>query len=68
MVSSGHAKGHYNFKCKLCSVQQEWWGPHWGLRQGWAGGLWSCGFAGVWIFPEEEAALGNHSAQSSATV
>ena len=27
-----------------------------------------CGFAGLWRFPEEEAALGNHSAQSPASV
>ena len=27
-----------------------------------------CGFAGVWRFPEEETALGNHSAQSPASV
>ena len=27
-----------------------------------------CGFAGLWPFLEEEAALGNHSAQSPASV
>ena len=27
-----------------------------------------CGFAGLWRFPEEQAALGNHSAQSPASV
>ena len=27
----------------LCSVQQVWWGLHWGLRQGWTGGLWGWG-------------------------
>ena len=27
-----------------------------------------CGFAGLWRFPEEEAALGNHSPQSPASV
>ena len=27
-----------------------------------------CGFAGLWIFAEEEAALDNHSAQSPASV
>ena len=27
-----------------------------------------CGFAGLWRFPEEEAALDNHSAQSPASV
>ena len=31
-------------KCSLCYVQQEWWGLHWGLRQGWAGGLWGLRF------------------------
>ena len=30
--------------------------------------LGGCGFAGLWRFPEEEAALGNHSAQSPAIV
>ena len=42
----------------LCSVhQQVWWSLTWGLRQGRAGGLWGCCFAGFWIFSEEEAAL-----------
>ena len=32
-------------KCNLCSVQQVWWGRlRWGLRQGWAGGLWGIRF------------------------
>ena len=52
----------------LFSVQQVWWGLYWRLQQGWAGGLWGCGFVGVWRFPEEVAALGNHSAQSPASV
>ena len=29
---------------------------------------WGCGFAGLWKVPEEEAALGYHSAQSPASV
>jgi len=28
---------------------------------------WGCGFAGLWKSPEEEAALGYHSAQSPAS-
>ena len=27
-----------------------------------------CGFAALWGFPEEEAALGNHSAQSPSSL
>jgi len=56
-------------KCSLCGAQQVWWGLHWELQQGWAGGLWGLAvFAVVWKFSEEEAALGNHSAQSPASV
>ena len=29
---------------------------------------WGCGFAYLWRFPEEEAALSNHSAQSATNV
>ena len=48
--SSGHAMGHCKVKCSLCSVQQAWRGLFWGLRQGWAGGLWElrfCRFLGI---------------------
>ena len=126
-------------QCSLYSVQQEWWGLHWGLQQGWTGGSWGlrfcpfveisrgggssattalrglpvvcewpalgmprgtarsnaisavcsmcgcgctggcgwlgrwfvggCGFAShLWRFPEEEAALSNHSAQSPTSL
>ena len=130
MASPWHARGHCKVKCSLCSAHQVWCSLHWGLRQGWAGGLWGlrfcrcveisrrggsthqpqrtepcrcvsgqlwachgalqgqmqplqcapgvvglhwgCGragqvvvgvavFAGLWVFPDEEAALGNHS-------
>jgi len=55
-------------KCSRCCMQQEWWGLCWGLRPGWAGGLSGVQFCGLWRFPKEEAALGNHSAQSPASV
>ena len=43
--------------------------PALGAGQGCPGGLlWGCGFAGLWRFPEEEAALGNHSVQSPASM
>ena len=29
-----HAVVHCKAKCRLCCVQQMWWGLHWGLRQG----------------------------------
>ena len=57
--------GHCKVKCSRCSEQQVRWGVHWGLWQGWIGGL--CGgfsFAGLWRFAAEEAALGNQSAES----
>jgi len=61
--------GQCKVKYKLSSVRQVWCGLLRGLRQDWAGGLlWGCGFAGLWRFLEEEAALGNHSAQSPASV
>ena len=69
VVSPGHAMGQCRAKCSLCSVRQIGWGLHWGLQQGSAGGLWGCGFAGLWRFPEEEeAALGKHNAQSPASM
>ena len=43
--------------------------PALGAVLGWAGGSWCCGFAGLCVaFPDEEAALANHSAQSPASV
>ena len=52
VASPGHAvMGHCKVKCSRCIVQQEWWGLHWGLRQGCcAGGLWGLPFAGEWRF------------------
>ena len=60
--------GHCKVKWSLYNVSQVWWGLHRGLRK--AGQLvcGGCGFAGLWSCPEEEAALGNHSAQSPANV
>ena len=66
--SPGHAMGHLKVKCSFCNVQLVWWSLKWGLQQGWSGGLGVYAFAGLWRFPEEEAVLGNHSAQSSASV
>ena len=40
-ASSWHTTGHYKAKYSPCSVEQVWWGLHWGLWQGWAGGLWA---------------------------
>ena len=60
--------GHCKVKCGLCSVQQVWWSLHWGLWQGWAGGLWGLRFCWFVEIFEEEAALGNHSAQSQPSV
>jgi len=70
VASPGHDMGHCKVKCSLYSVQQVRWGLHWGLRQGCCVQVvrWGCGFADMWRFPEEEAALGNHSAQSPASV
>ena len=56
-------------KCSLCCVQQVRWGLHYGLQQGCASGSFGVRFCCfLWKFPKEEAALGNHSAQSPATV
>ena len=34
VASPGHATEHCKVKCSLSSVQQVWWGLHWGRRQG----------------------------------
>ena len=44
VASPGHAVGYCKVKCILCCVPQGWWGLHWGLRQGRAGGLWGLPF------------------------
>ena len=44
-ANPGHTAGHCKVKCSACSVQQVWWGLHWGLRKGrCAGGLWGLRF------------------------
>jgi len=71
VASPGHTIGHCKVKCSLCSVQQVWWSLHWGLRQVLAGQVvcGGCGFASsLWRFPEEEAELDTHSAQSPASM
>ena len=69
VASPGYALGHCKVKCTLCSGQQVWWSLHWGLRHCCAGVLrgffrfvtfWSCSVMG--------AVLGNHCAQSPASV
>ena len=61
--------GHCLLRCSLCSVQQVRWSLHWCCdRAGHDVVSGGCGFAGLWRFHEEEAALGNHSAQRPASV
>ena len=68
VASPGHAMGHCKIKCSLCSERQVRCSLLWGLRQGLAGGLWVLHFCCFIEFPEEVAALANHSAQSPASV
>ena len=56
--------GHCKVKCSLCSMQQARWSIHW-AGQVMRGG---CGFATSWSFSVEDTLLGNHSAQSPASV
>ena len=69
VASPGNIIGHCKVKCSLCSAQKVWWSLNRGCGRP---GQVVCGVsgfaAGLWRFPEEEAALRNHSAQSSATV
>ena len=69
MASPGHALGHCKVKCSLCSGQQVWWSLHWGC--GTAVQVVceaSSGFVTFWSPSVMEAVLGNHCAQSPASV
>ena len=45
VASPGHSMGNCKVKGSLRSLQQVWWGLHWGLRQRcWAGGWWGVRF------------------------
>ena len=59
---------HCKVKSSLCSVQQAWWSLHWVLQPGWAVVCRGCGCAECQSFQDVEAPLGNHSAQSPASV
>ena len=68
VASPGHAMGHCKVKCSLCSVQKWWRSLYWVLQPGWAGGLLGCGFSKCWSFQDVKVLLGNHGAQSPASV
>ena len=60
--------GQCKVSSSLCSVHQVWWRLHWVLQLAWASGLGGDIFADCWHFPDVEALLGNHSAQSLASL
>ena len=61
--------GNCKVKCSLCCVLQGWWwGLNWGLRPGRAGGLWGLRVCRFVELSRGLAAIGNHSAQSPASV
>ena len=68
VASPGHSLGHCKVKCTLCSGQQVWWSLHWGLRHCCAGGLRGFQFCHILEYSAMEALLGNHCAQSPASV
>ena len=65
MSSPGHALGHCKVKCTLCSGQQVWWSQHWGL---YSAVQVAFGFITFWSPSVMEPVLGNHCAQSPASV
>ena len=69
VASPGHALGHSNVKCNLCSGQRVWWSLHWGLCSAVQVVCEASGFVTFWS-PSVmmEAVLGNHCAQSPASV
>ena len=70
MASPGHALGHCKVKCSLCIGKQVWWSLHWGLQHCCAGGLRGFfRFFFIFLCPSVmQAVLGNHCAQSPASV
>ena len=69
VASPGHALGHCKVKCTLCSGQQVWWSLHWGLCSAVQVACEaSSGFVTFWSPSVMEPVLGNHCAQSPASV
>ena len=69
VASPGHALAHCKIKWTLCSGQQVWWTLHWGLCSAVQVACEaSSGFVTFWNRSVMEAVLGNHCAQSAASV
>ena len=68
MASPGHALGHCKVKCSLCSGKQVWWSLHWGLCSAVQVDCVASDFVTFWSPFVMEAVLGNHCAQSTASV
>jgi len=69
VASPGHALGHCNVKCTLCSGQVVWRSKHWGLCLAVQVACEaSSGFFTFWSPSVMEPLLGNHCAQSPASV
>ena len=81
MASPGHALGQCKVKCTLCSGlgqckvkctlfsgQQVWWSMHWGLCLAVQVACVASDFVKFWSPSVMEAVVGNHCAQSPASV
>ena len=69
VVSPVHALSHCKVKCfLLCIGQQVWWTLHWGLCLAVQVACVASGFVTFWSPSVMEAVLGNHCAQSPASV
>ena len=66
VAGPGHALGNRKIKCTLCSGQQVWRSLHWGGCK--TAVQLASGFVTFWSPSVMEAVLGNHCAQSPASV